>query len=369
MTDIIKEFNMIDLLGILLPGAVVTALLGIEFSFWDWLAGVLGLESLGAGIISAVLIIVGFVIGTLLHELGDVLEDLLWSTNLLNPKLYAAIASNYAEGKLEGAHSDTPGTFRLLYWQMQIWLAERRSRVPVRRNHTNLRQWWNDFYAGFLNGLQALWKGLVEQRGYTFRSALVVYGVLGSTLCVLFGRGWILALFLTAVLGWLNREQRIYNNVVCARLSTDVETADRVLTGLLESDSFLSYDTMADWTDNSAHLDAVMRKRDLFEGFKAMSRNLLLTVLGLGIYGAYTQNVLGKLRHTLLGSPAGKAVGLLALTMFAVRYYHYSYLKYKYSYEDLLRWEQDQKKPAETPDKDEPVNVAVTVRMDETQSV
>lgn len=35
MNDIIKEFNMISLLGILLPGALLVALFGTEFEVWS----------------------------------------------------------------------------------------------------------------------------------------------------------------------------------------------------------------------------------------------------------------------------------------------------------------------------------------------
>ena len=95
MTDIIKEFNMIDVLGILLPGALLTALFGTEFGLWARISLYFGV-TLTTGMVSAILIIAGFAFGCLLHELGDLVEKFLWSSKLLSPKTYAAIRSGYA---------------------------------------------------------------------------------------------------------------------------------------------------------------------------------------------------------------------------------------------------------------------------------
>lgn len=95
MTDIIKEFNMISLLGILLPGALLTAQFGTEFDLWSNASVYFGV-TLGTGLVSTILIIAGYAFGTLLHELGDLMEKLLWSSKLLSPRTYAAIRSGYA---------------------------------------------------------------------------------------------------------------------------------------------------------------------------------------------------------------------------------------------------------------------------------
>lgn len=52
---------------------------------------------MSTGLVSTILIIAGFAFGTLLHELGDLMEKLLWSSKLLSPKTYASIRSGYAE--------------------------------------------------------------------------------------------------------------------------------------------------------------------------------------------------------------------------------------------------------------------------------
>ena len=95
MNDIIKEFNMISLLGILLPGALLMALFGTEFEVWSRTCDYFGV-TMSTGLVSTILIIAGFAFGSLLHELGDLVEKCLWSTRLLNPRTYAAIRSGYA---------------------------------------------------------------------------------------------------------------------------------------------------------------------------------------------------------------------------------------------------------------------------------
>ena len=59
MNDIIKEFNMISLLGILLPGALLVALFGTEFEVWSRTCDYFGV-TMSTGLVSTILIIAGF---------------------------------------------------------------------------------------------------------------------------------------------------------------------------------------------------------------------------------------------------------------------------------------------------------------------
>ena len=72
-----------------------------------------------------------------------------------------------------------------------------------------------------------------------------------------------------------------------------------------------------------------LRKRNLFEGFRTMARNLLLVLLMLLLYpGLSFQERWQSVLYTA------------ACVILFLRYYHYSLLKYKYSYEDHLNEEQ-----------------------------
>ena len=91
MKDFFKELNIIDILGIGIPGCLLVLLLG-----GDQTAELLWMEQfqnhpLAFGI---VLIAIGSIVGMLIQELGDMIEKGLWLITWLDPKVYAACAVN-----------------------------------------------------------------------------------------------------------------------------------------------------------------------------------------------------------------------------------------------------------------------------------
>lgn len=84
MGDFIKELNIIDFLGLLLPGSFL--LLMVNYTQTHKLTG---LEFTAADIIF--LIVGGYVVGSLLHDVWKIIELGVWKAIiLLDPKLYAA---------------------------------------------------------------------------------------------------------------------------------------------------------------------------------------------------------------------------------------------------------------------------------------
>lgn len=91
MKDFFKELNIIDILGIGVPGCLLVLLLG-----GDQTAELLWMTQfqnhpLAFGI---VLITVGSIVGMLIQELGDMIEEGLWLIPCLDPKFYAACSVN-----------------------------------------------------------------------------------------------------------------------------------------------------------------------------------------------------------------------------------------------------------------------------------
>lgn len=77
MGDFTKELNIIDFLGIGIPGcALVLLIMGGQVEILLW-ANFFGTEcsELTRAII---LIILGYIVGMLIHEIGDVIEKILW---------------------------------------------------------------------------------------------------------------------------------------------------------------------------------------------------------------------------------------------------------------------------------------------------
>lgn len=294
MTDIIKEFNMISLLGILLPGALLTALFGTEFDLWSNASLYFGL-TLSTGLVSTILIIAGYAIGTLLHELGDLTEKFLWSSKLLSPRTYAAIRSGYA------AH-----------------FASRNEKL--------------------LKDMEAKES---EDEPITLRTALALGLLLGGGMAALLGGWWFLA-GLAALLPLLDRKGLVYRNWVCTRMMSGVDRTVLCLRAIDRSNRVMSIALAASRAESPEQLSAVLRKRDLFEGFKAMARNLMLALLLLGVYAAYTDGFLHTLRAVMFSDPSVVVICILMAFLLILRYYHYSYLKYKYSYEDQLALEEEE---------------------------
>ena len=89
MKDFIKEMNIIDFLGIGVPGCVLLLLLTGDVSVQGLWVGIFGTTS-NALVQAVFLIIGGFIAGMLIQEIGDFIEKGVWSCRNLDPKTYAA---------------------------------------------------------------------------------------------------------------------------------------------------------------------------------------------------------------------------------------------------------------------------------------
>lgn len=91
MSDYIKDLNIIDFLGIIVPGCVLVLLV-----VGDYTALLLWSDYFGNDVTIFVkglfLLIAGYLAGMMLHELGDLVEKGTWCPTRLDPKAYAAYA-------------------------------------------------------------------------------------------------------------------------------------------------------------------------------------------------------------------------------------------------------------------------------------
>ena len=87
MGDYIKELTTIDFLGILVPGSFLLLLFSLDYPVWDiWR---FYFEE-GSVADTVIFLIAGYLIGMLLHELGDLFEKLIWVCPWFNPRYHAA---------------------------------------------------------------------------------------------------------------------------------------------------------------------------------------------------------------------------------------------------------------------------------------
>lgn len=90
--NFIRDFTLIDFMGILFPGSILLLLLQMDYSLWDKLDRAWGAAP-ESGVRVAFILIGGYFVGTLLMELGDFWEQFIWKNLLLNPRSWAAIST------------------------------------------------------------------------------------------------------------------------------------------------------------------------------------------------------------------------------------------------------------------------------------
>lgn len=89
MSDYIKELNIVDFLGIIVPGSILVLLLsGDNANLLLLWASYFGTDA--SPIVRGIfLVIAGYLAGMILHEIGDLAEKGVWCFTQLDPKAYA----------------------------------------------------------------------------------------------------------------------------------------------------------------------------------------------------------------------------------------------------------------------------------------
>lgn len=276
MGDFIKELNVIDFLGLLLPGAFLLLLLSGNINAWELLGAYWGEPGAPDTAIRITLLLVGgYIAGSLLHEAGDLLERMLWRYRAFDPRTYAACFTGPW-----GPQAGHPDDKKAGSWLNILWTI-----LP-----------------GFV----------------------VCYGLFGN-LAVFAGGGIYVSLAFLAIaplfgllVSWVLGKWVLPGKGLKPARLDEIRRSDA---------RYLAYPAQENYA---------IRKRTLFDGFRAMCRNLFLALVVLQIFARYSS---GKLT-TVLAAIQGNwlyAAGLFAVqAALLARYWRFSYLKYKYAYEDAL---------------------------------
>lgn len=88
MGDFIKDLNIIDFLGMLLPGSLYI-MAARNFLPVNKLLEYFG-DDPGTAVYVTFLLVGGYVIGMIFHEIGDLLEKLIFKVEFFDPRTYAA---------------------------------------------------------------------------------------------------------------------------------------------------------------------------------------------------------------------------------------------------------------------------------------
>lgn len=329
MGDFIKELTVIDILGILFPGAAF--LLLINYSVTEQMTGLTFTAS-----DTVLLLAGGYLLGSLVHEAGDLLEKFLWQFPGFDPKVYAARNVNLetvqAKNSLEEVVNNPFGRKSTLECSMKEGQV---------------------FFHGFILG------GLL----YLILPVFEIcwnYGLCWSTLwgaVSLFFNEWG-----QKSIRKNNEEQDKKNrdNKPSESSSQDNKESQNMKSDPSRSLFYYSWIQLANPIIQTRIVNREnYNKRVLFDGFHAMMRNLCLMVALLNLYGRgagidpILLTFIGS--YTKLSEWSCTVVAAALILLMMVRYAHYSYLKYKYSYENFINWCEERENASAAPNSSQPI--------------
>lgn len=328
MGDFTKELNIIDFLGIGIPGcALVLLIMGGQVEILLW-ANFFGTEcsELTRAII---LIILGYIVGMLIHEIGDVIEKILWRIIWLDPKTYAAyvVGLDDLTETLKSAQKDTPamdyGKENLLSIIHTKWTSNPKRTKWTQYIFAALMAFLSlfiisfilyNFILFFVNALESISKTLDP----TYAQNLSTIFSITNYKMILYPVGLIITILLGVAFLVLYKHTAKIQHV---RLQNPyIQTS------------------VAGYGNSS--------KRVLFDGFRVTMRNFLITIMIINLYSTWKPISAYQIICKALALPADNAQQdssvviqcfFAVILLIIIRYFHYSYLKYKYSYEDYLK--------------------------------
>ena len=305
MTEFFKELNIIDILGIGVPGCLLVLLLG-----GDQTAVLLWADQFQGNVLAfaALLLVAGSLAGMLIQELGDLIEKGLWLIPWLDPKFYAANAVNSTDlatvkKKVETHTCAEPKKCKCVMAQLLSGVAALLAvgcavaLLPV-----------------------AIWTAAAAADDAVWFDPKAMRGL------------WSLGIMLLAVL----------------LLRPKVDFKDDAIKTVRNANPYIQ--TCLVGHGNTS-------KRTLFDGWRFVMRNLILVLSVTNVVSLWKPvDLYHRVAHMLVGK-CGDMTGHLfwlivaaacVVGLMLVRYYHYAYLRYKYSLENFMRLDdEDAKKKAE----------------------
>lgn len=312
MGDFIKELNIIDFLGIMLPGS--SFLLLINYTELQTLTG---LQFTAAD--TVFLLVGGYIVGSLFHEIWDILEKWLWKCSDLDPKTYAAAA---VEAEVYGQNQD-----------LKDWTSENLNMDFSNRKQKKSAKPQIAVLCCILS-----WTFLVffgnDQNG-TNQSCYFLK-VLSDWLRKIFSYFWGRMIVLAVIPMVFYMLCRV---AVSCRRRIQTKTEKTSNSSKSKSmDDFLWVQTANPVIQTKMVGKGNFSKRTVFDGFHVMMRNLFLTMETISLY-AWMKGIpnptVSFFSEYVGAFPAKILLVAVQLTML-VRSVHYAYLKYKYTYENFV---------------------------------
>ena len=304
MKDFFKELNIIDILGIGVPGCMLVLLLGgDQTAELLWIAQFQN-HPLALGI---VLITAGSLVGMLIQELGDMIEKGLWLIPWLDPKVYAACAvnTNEIDNDVMDYHkypAPSGNTLVILKWVCGIIAL-----LVV-------------IGASFVFPL-SMWKAAFVTNATAHVDYYAWFGLIPLLTTAITACRYVKVLPKKDTDKWKKIESlRNANPYIQTKLVGHGNTSKRTL---FDGWRFIMRNLLLVWT--ITNLVSLWKPLDFY---RRVAKEMV------GISGDMTNNLFWL---TLLAS--------CAISLMMVRYFHYAFLRYKYSLEDYIELSQNKEVP------------------------
>lgn len=348
MENAVKELTVVDFLGIIVPGSLLVLLFQKDYQVQSIWNSYFGDESVANTII---LLVAGYLVGMLIHELGDILEKEIWKLDLLNPRRHAAknvflkVDSTYRAMDSAGwkAFHDACGAEKTKADEERRRKEQERqdaAAMPGENQNSQNKAATPGEEATGQNGTNKLHMDWNE-----FPSALVP-----AIILVCFGSALLVYPIFTCL--WPMQRKKMPVFVVVAMLviapiiafcSNCRKRGSGIETIYVSHDASIQTEVFSKGT---------AAKRQLFEGFYCVMRNLLLVIgitnvyaLSMSIFGC--SSTLTNVATLFYQDRTQTILYSIVVIGMICRYVHYARLKYKYAYEDYLCiLQQQEKKPS-----------------------
>lgn len=285
MEYLLKKIHMIDILGMLLPGGLLLLMLESDLHILNHLRTALWIEA-DKLLWLVVFLCLSYFAGMLLHEMGSVIEKILWKNPLLNPRVYVAAATGLMDKYPDRVEEKKLSlrSFSLVALRLLCTLALAVTVVVIALGYR--KKLWEEIFTGsfivFLIALVTQWKCFVDKR-------------------------------------FLDKESR-------ERMRAIIRDEGKI-------------------QKNSGTNEENARKLGLFSGYYSMLRSILmvLVVLQIFVYLQPIQNVagtgswLGALDSTISESRALLFWRYLVVLFIVLRYWHYSCSRFLYVYKGNIQ--------------------------------
>lgn len=299
MKDFIKDFTAIDILGIMPAGVILILLLSPDIAFSSWLDDYFS-TPVSEAILIVFLITAGYILGLLIHDVGDIIESFLFGVWYFSPLYYAARVTGIKKSNEDGKESGE------------------------KSGHNSCN-----------NGDNFVTKFKLAFWGRVLLSNFALFGLLYFLLLPTTAGHQSLPVILELVfsVGFSVAPVVIFCILKKDSLPPDAKNACVIARTYTLFDYFIWLRKLSSSILSERGGASNEKKLLLFDGFHILARNL---IIALALYNLYAMSTGWKTAafNSCSGNVRMLAAYFALIFLLAYRSFRYSYLKYKYLFEE-----------------------------------